>query len=90
MRGWRPRLSPPVVARLASPVMPDAPSADPADLRPARRVPNCTMTEADWGEAMRLFLEERWSDARIARRFNLSPSTVSAQRFKRGSPRPEA
>ena len=59
-------------------------AAAPADdARPARRVPNCTMTEADWLAAMRMFLEGA-SDAHVARRFAVSPSTVAAQRFKRG------
>ena len=54
-----------------------------SDLRPARRTPNCTVTEAQWLDAMRLFLEGA-SDAAVARRLNVSPSTVAAQRFKRG------
>lgn len=59
-------------------------AAPPPAASPARRVANTSMTEANWREAMRLFLEEGLSDAKIARRFNLSNSTVASQRFKRG------
>ena len=59
------------------------PAPDPAAAPPARRIPNCTLTEADWLDAMALFLSGA-SDAHIARRYAVSPSTVAAQRFKRG------
>ena len=49
----------------------------------ARRVPNCSVTEAQWLGAMRRFLEGA-SDAAVARGLGVSPSTVAAQRFKRG------
>jgi phage terminase large subunit-like protein len=67
---------------------PDAAAPDGAGppLRPrqARRIPNTTMTEADWAEAMRLFCEAGWSDARIAVKFNLALSSVTAHRFSHG------
>ncbi len=50
---------------------------------PARRIPNCSVGEAQWLEAMQWFLKGM-SDARIAARLRVSPSTVAAQRFKRG------
>ena len=64
--------------RAMSDAAPDTPAAPPA-----RRIPNCTLTEADWLAAMALFLSGA-SDAHVARRYAVSPSTVAAQRFKRG------
>jgi phage terminase large subunit-like protein/transposase-like protein len=50
---------------------------------PARRRPNTSLTEADWQAAMQAFLAGA-SDAEVARANDVSPSTVAAQRFKRG------
>ena len=65
-----------------------APAAEPVAefgdaAPPARRTPNHTMTEVRWLAAMDMFLKGA-SDATVARRFAVSPSTVAAQRFKRG------